>query len=512
MRDRNVARWLLSAVVVLCLPSTLQAQVDSRGTGEPVDRSMIERIRTEGFTRSRVADDLRYLADVIGPRLTGSTAMDAANEWAADRMRAYGLSEVGLESWYFGRGWEELSYSGRMTDPFTKPLIGRSVAWAGPTQGAASGPAAFLEAYSLEGVEAMGAQISGAWILLDSAEADRGFYQHDGPARWTDDEVLSRVVEVPRTPLETQQEGVVHRREFDVQRRLAELGARGIVRRSRYPGGNLGWMESILGEEIPPEVLEPGGVVPLPQVVLADPDYALVYRNLRAAVPVTLEFELETRFVEDDPRSYNTLGDLPGSDLSDEFVVIGAHLDSWHGGTGATDDGAGSVVALEAMRILAALDVKPRRTIRVGLWSGEEPERLDHTGRFGSTAYVEAHAAELDRTSVYLNLDQGSGRIRGIWDQGNTAAASIIADVIEPLSDLGVVGLKPGFYVGSDDISFAESGVPAFPFVHDELDWSAFHTELDTFDKVVVDDLMQAAVVVAVTAYHLAMRSEMLPR
>lgn len=512
MRGCTVTPVLVYALAMLGPRTELQAQSDARGPTESVNPAIIERIRAEGLTRSRIADDLRYLADVIGPRLTGSPAMDKANKWAADRMRTYGLSDVRLESWYFGRGWEELSYSGRMTAPFTKPLVGRSVAWAGRTQGAQAGPAVFLDSYTLDGVKAIAGQVGGAWVLLDPAEADRRFYENDRPARWTDHEVVRSKVEVRRTPIEMRQEGEAHRKEFDVQLRLAELAARGIVRRSRYPRGALGPVESILGEEIPPEVIEPGGADPLPQVILADPDYALVYRNLRAGVPVTLEFELETRFVEDNPLSYNTIGDLPGTDFANEFVIIGAHLDSWTGGTGALDNGAGSVVALEAMRILATLGVSPRRTIRVGLWSGEEPERLDHSGLFGSVAYVKAHASELDRTSVYLNLDQGTGRIRGIWEQGNTAAASIIGGILKPLSDLGVVGLKPGFFVGSDAQSFADAGVPAFSFVHDAIDPSVYHTEFDTFDAVQIDDLKQAAVVVAVTAYHLAMRPARLPR
>ncbi len=503
---------MAGSLILLCgwgIPAAGASGVSLPAQGAQYE-SLIGAIRQEGLNRSHIAEDLRYLADVIGPRLTGTPAMDRANEWAADKMRAYGLSEVRLEEWYFGRGWEELAYSGRMTAPFVKPLIGRSVAWAGSTGGPEAGPALFLDTGELGEDDPLAEQVRGAWVLLDPAERDRPFYENDMPLRWTDEEVLRRSVEVPRTPEEALAEEQRFRREFASRRRLAGLGARGVLRRSRFRE-SLGWLESILGEEIPPEVLEVGGVEPLPQVLLADADYALVYRNLRAGVPVTLEFDLRTRLLEQDPLSYNTIGELPGTDLADEVVMIGAHLDSWHGGTGALDDGAGSVVAMEAMRILAAVGARPRRTIRVGLWSGEEPERLTHRGLFGSYAYAKAHADELERMMVYFNLDQGTGRIRGIWEQENAPAARVIAEIMAPLSDLGVVGMKPGFYVGSDDITFAEAGVPAFSFVQDPMEWGRFHTEMDTFDGASIDDLKQAAVVVAVTAYGLAMREGRLP-
>lgn len=509
MSLKRIPHFVLFCAVVS--PSSL-LHAASQESREPVDRDIVQRIREEGLSRSHIPDDLRHLSDVIGPRLTGSPAMDLANDWAADKMREYGLVDVHLEGWHFGRGWEELHYAGRMTKPFVRPLHARSIAWAGATDGPEAGEAVFVGSRTLDELSLISGKLRGAWVLLDSADATRPFYDDDTPARWTEEEVLEREVEEGRTPEARQREAERYRNQFDVRRRLAELGARGIVRRSVFRGGILGWVESILGEEIPPEVLQPGAVEPLPNVILSDADYSLVYRNLMAGVPVTLEFDLRTRFVDDDPLSYNTIGDIPGTDLRNEVVLIGAHLDSWHGGTGAVDNGAGSVVALEAMRILTAIRSTPRRTIRVGLWSGEEPERLDHTGLFGSVAYAEAHAGELDRTSVYLNLDSGTGRIRGIWEQRNTAAASIIAEIMSPLRDLGVVGLKPGYFVGSDDLTFAAAGVPAFPFVHDRIDATVYHTDADTYDAAALDDLKQAAVVVAVVAYHLATRADRLPR
>jgi hypothetical protein len=364
---------------------------------------------------------------------------------------------------------------------------------------------------TLDDLPLTGSDLQGKWILLDSAGSDRRYYTPDVPARWTEQQVLTREVEVGRTPEEQQKEAERYRGQFDIRRRLAKLDVLGVLHRSKFRGGVLGWTESVIGEEIPPEVLQLGGLDPLPNVILSDPDYALIYRNVMAGVEVILEFDLRSHFIEDDPLSRNTIGEIRGTDLADEIVLIGAHLDSWQGGTGAVDNGAGSIVALEAMRILVSVNAQPRRTIRIGLWSGEEPERLDHTGLFGSVAYAEAHANELGRTSVYLNLDDGTGRIRGIWEQNNSAAAKIIEEIMRPLQDLGVVGLKPGFFVGSDDLTFAAAGVPSFPFVHDQP-FMGYHSEADNFDEVEIEDLKQAATVVAVTAYHLAMRNGRLPR
>ncbi len=244
------------------------------------------------------------------------------------------------------------------------------------------------------------------------------------------------------------------------------------------------------------------------QVALSREQYNQIYRNVEAGVPVELEVMVENRFLEDDLQQYNTLAEIPGTDKSDEYVMIGAHLDSWHMGGGATDNGAGSVIMMEAMRILKTLDVQPRRTIRIALWSGEEQ------GLLGSRAWVANHPELHGQISAYLNVDNGTGKLRGIWDQSNAKAIPVFEQILWPFRDLGVVAVRHGDTGGTDHLAFDDAGVPGFNFIQDPIEYgiNTHHTELDTFDHLVIDDLKQAAVVVASTAYHLAMREEMMPR
>ncbi len=236
--------------------------------------------------------------------------------------------------------------------------------------------------------------------------------------------------------------------------------------------------------------------------------FGQIYRNVERGVPVTLEMDVKNEFFEDDLKAYNTLADLPGTDLADEYVMIGAHLDSWHAGTGATDNAAGTVVMMEAMRILKTLGLKPRRTIRIALWSGEEQ------GLLGSRAWLEKHEELWPKISAYLNVDNGTGRIRGIWSQGNDAAVPVFEAIFWPLKDLGVVAVRRGDTGGTDHLSFDRVGVPGFNFIQDPIEYftRTHHTFADRYERLVIDDLKQAAVVVAATAYHLAMRDEMMPR
>jgi Iap family predicted aminopeptidase len=247
---------------------------------------------------------------------------------------------------------------------------------------------------------------------------------------------------------------------------------------------------------------------PLPAVQLSQEQYFQMYRNLARGVPVRLELNVQNRWLADDLDGYNTIAELPGSDLGDQVVMLGAHFDSWFGGTGATDNGAGSIVMMEAIRILKALGLQPRRTVRIALWSGEEQ------GLLGSRGWVEKHHAELDRVSAYVNVDNGTGRIRGVWNQSNEAAVPVFEQILWPFRDLGVVTVRRGNTGGTDHLSFDRAGVPGFNFIQDPIEYTTrtHHTDADTFERLVLDDLKQAATVVAFTVYHLATRDEMMPR
>jgi Iap family predicted aminopeptidase len=247
---------------------------------------------------------------------------------------------------------------------------------------------------------------------------------------------------------------------------------------------------------------------PLPAIQISQEQYFQMLRNLKRGITPRLEANVQNRWLTTDLQAYNTLAEIPGSDLKDQVVMLGAHLDSWFGGTGATDNGAGSVVMMEAVRIIKSLGLQPRRTIRIALWSGEEQ------GLLGSRAWVKNHTPELDRVSAYVNVDNGTGRIRGIWNQSNEAAVPIFEQILWPFRDLGVVAVRRGNTGGTDHLAFDAVGVPGFNFIQDPIEYGTrtHHTDADTFERLVIDDLKQAATVVAYTVYHLATRDEMMPR
>ncbi len=489
---------------------------------EKVDMGIVVKIRDEGLNRSHIPEDARYLTDVIGPRLTGSPAMKRANEWVAQKMREYGLENVHLEPWKFGRGWEEVSYFGRMTEPFIRPLSGRSLAWTGSTKGLQTGPAVIVKAGSVEELTKYEGKLKGAWVLLDEAAEPRKPSFEARAVRSSLEKLLAPPDPSRQTPLcltgeNGQQRTEEFRRVIALQNELRESGALGVLRRSAvYEGYRLASLGIIRGSSIMGDMvgslITPGEPEVLPNIRLSDEDYSLIYRDARYGIPVILEFNIQNRFREEDLMAYNVVGEIPGTDKRDEVVMLGGHLDSWHMGTGATDDGAGSIVMLEAVRILKAIGARPRRTIRIALWSSEEPE-LPERQLLGSSAYVLAHEHELDKFSAYLNLDSGTGRIRGISSEMNPYAIPIFEQILRPFRDLGVVAFRDEYSCfGDDNWKFDRAGVPGFEFIQDPIDDDTYHTNIDTYDALLQEDLKQAAVVVASTAYHLAMRDEMFPR
>ena len=489
-------RRLRHAFALLIVPAALSAQIVS----ERVDLTVYKRIRDEGLNHSRIDTLARYLTDVIGPRLTGSPGMRRANEWTAQQLRQWGLTNVQVEPWgEFGRGWERVSFAGRVISPYVKELRAIPSGWTGSTHGTITAKVAAVKGGVAELSRSPGAFV-GKVVML-TAPAYGGAQAAHAPTRTPLDTLLDPKVFPPQPRIGW--DTLLAQIRASQATRDAALKASGAVAVLTASGTLYGMIRG--GGDW--AAIDPSASEPLPELVLPQEEYNQLYRNAERD-SATVELNVQNRFITDDTKGYNTLGDLRGSDKAGEYVMIGAHLDSWHYASGATDNGAGSIVMMEAMRILKALGLTPRRTIRIGLWSGEEE------GLYGSRGWVAKHPELQPKISAYLNVDNGTGRIRGIWNQSNEKAVSVFEEILWPFRDLGVVAVRHGDTGGTDHLSFDAVGVPGFNFIQDPLEYGFWthHTDLDTYDHLVLDDLRQAAVVVAATAYQLAMRDEMMPR
>ena len=494
-----------SHAFVLAL-AALAAPLSAQVVSERVDLSVAQRIRDEGLSRSRIDSLAHYLFDVIGPRLTGSTGMKRANAWTAEVFRTWGLANVAVEPWgKFGKGWERVAFSGRILDPYIQPLNASALAWSASTRGTVTGPALLMQVRDTSDLAAYKGKVRGTFVLRDSIALLPPEFD-PAPLRTPLDRLLDTTPQTPFTPnpeqrARQQAQQALNRRVYDFLR--AERAA-GVLSFSNRAYGLLAPQGAPFANQVRLDSIAD----PLPAIQLSREQYGQVYRNLKAGVPVRLEINAQNRWVAGDTMAYNTLAEIPGGDLKDQVVMLGAHLDSWYGSQGATDNGAGTLVMMEAVRILKTLGVAPRRTIRIGLWSGEEQ------GLLGSRAWVKNHADALAKISAYVNVDNGTGRVRGIWDQSNSAAIPIFQQILSPFQDLGVVAVKHGNTGGTDHLSFDAAGVPGFNFIQDPIEYGTrtHHTDADSYERLVLDDLKQAAVVVAYTVYHLAMRDDMMPR
>ncbi len=503
MRTRSVhATSSFALAALLALPSLLAAQVAS----EAVDLDVVQRIRTEGLEHSQIPALAHHLTEVIGPRLTGSPGMKKANEWTAETLRTWGLQNVQIEPWGdFGRGWQMDDYEGRILTPFEQELPGVPSAWTGSTDGLVRGSAMRVSAESAADVSSFTGKLKGKILLVDQP-ADVDLFA-DIERRTSLENLLTppEPEERPSISDADRQAMMARRREQrEVANSLADMADKeGALAILRISGANDGVIRG--GGNGSREAGAPEG---LPQVIISRERYNQIWRDLEGGTPVEIELNVKNSFFEDDLKQYNTLADLPGTDKADEYVMLGAHLDSWHFAGGATDNGAGSIVMMEAMRILKTLGLEPRRTVRLALWSGEEQ------GLFGSRGWVANHPELNEKISAYVNLDNGTGRIRGIWDQSNEKAIPVFEQILWPFRDLGVVAVKHGNTGGTDHLSFDAAGIPGFNFIQDPIEYSlnTHHTTLDSYDHLVLDDLKQAAVVVAATVYALAQRDDMMPR
>jgi hypothetical protein len=510
---------------------------------ESLDYTMYQRIRNEGLAHSHVMEYASALMDGIGPRLTGSPNVKRANEWTRDQLAAMGCSNAHLEDWgEFGMGWQQLNTWTRMASPDTAVFITQAAPWSPSSNGAVSGQAIWMDVKKEEDLDQYKGKLAGKVVLLgDMREVkpiDKPLFQR------MDEKELAKVVDYPLIS-----ERQDYMQEYAKRSGLREMTVKLLVsehalavvlpsRDSREGGGSGGTIFDDSSRGLGWFIYQREHAQPVPVVIMAIESYGRVYRLLKANVPVTIELNVDVKFTGDHEHGFDTIAEIPGTDpkLKDEVVMLGGHLDSWAAATGATDNGAGTVVAMEVMRILNALKVKPRRTIRVGLWTGEEE------GEFGSLNYVKQHFGvvplstapdqlklpewmrkpagpielkpDQQKISGYFNLDNGTGKILGIYLEENAAVAPIFTQWIEPLKDLGVTAITMRGTEGTDHESFDAVGIPGFQFIQDKLDYSSrtHHSNMDTYEHLQPGDLGQAATVEAIFVYNTAMRDQMLPR
>jgi carboxypeptidase Q len=507
-----------------------------------LDYQVYQRVREEALAHSHVMEYASGLMDGIGARLTGSPNLRRANEWTRDQFTAMGCSNAHLEDWgEFGMGWQQLNTWARMTAPDTAAFIAQAAPWSPSTNGVLTAPAAWADIKEEKDFDKYKGKLAGKIVFLGEM---REVKPVDKPLFIRRDEnSLKSIVEYPLKPREDHFPEFLKKLEFreKIGKFLAAEKALAVVvpsRDGRNGGGSGGTIFDDSGSTFGWFVYQREHASALPILVVAIENYGRVNRLLKASVPVNIEMNVDVKFTGDHEHGFDTIAEIPGTDsrLKDELVMLGGHLDSWASATGATDNGAGTVVAMEVMRILNTLQVKPRRTIRVALWTGEEQ------GEFGSYGYVKEHFGYIPRStepdqlkiteydrkptgpvqlkpdqekiSAYFNLDNGSGRIRGVYLQQNAGVAPIFAQWIEPLKDLGVTTLSMRDTGGTDHEAFNAVGIPGFQFIQDPLDYGArtHHTNMDTYERLQKEDLAQAALVETIFVYNTAMRDQMLPR
>ena len=538
----------------------------------------LAKIRDEGLNRSQLMATLSYLTDVIGPRVTGSPNLKRANEWTRDKFSSWGLANAHLEPWGpFGRGWSLKSFSIQIVEPQAIPLIGVPKAWTPGFEKPIVAEVIYLDAKNEEELKKYEGKLKGTVVLVGAPRPVKIAFEPQGrrmteedlrifaaakggsvrPARAPTEPNPGAAARSPQQPQQQQaqernQRPGAGRREPPFTRRVLSFLVKeeAALMVTPSPIGDAGTIfvasvsvpavEGRSGERMRPWSATAPATPP--QVVLNVEDYNRLVRMIEHDVKPKMAVDLQVQFHDEDQNAFNTIAEIPGSDLKDEVVMLGGHLDSWHAGTGATDNGAGVAVAMEAVRILKAAGFQPRRTVRVALWTGEEQ------GLLGSKAYVAEHFGsystegssdgqsqdgnreegqrersrsrslvrkpEYDRFAGYFNLDNGSGRIRGVFAQENAGAWAVFRDWLAPFRDLGAETVTLANTGGTDHLAFDAIGLPGFQFIQDPIEYMSrtHHSNADVYDRIVEDDLKQAAVIMASFVYNAAMADEKLPR
>ncbi len=531
-------------------PAPVDPYTEVQPAIESLDMSMYQQIRDEGLNHSHVMEFASALMDGIGPRLTGSPNAKKANEWTRDTLTKIGLQNAHLEDWgEFGLGWQQINTWARMVTPDTAVLILQSTPWSPATPGPVTGDVVFVNIQTDKDFDQYKGKLGGKVVLYGAIRevppVEKALFE-----RYTDQQ-LEELAEFPVNggggglPPDMQARMRTYMERMRMIDKIAQFFADEKVaaviepsRNGKNGGGSGGTFFDDNGATLGRTPYLAEKRVKIPVAVAAIESYGRLYRLVEAHVPVSVEINIDTKFTGEHEHAYDTVAEIPGTDpkLKDQVVMVGGHLDSWIAGTGATDNGAGTVVAMEAVRILEALGVKPRRTIRIALWTGEEQ------GLFGSRGYCRQHFGsaalstapdqmalpefmrratgplevkpEQKLISAYFNVDNGSGKIRGIYTQGNAAVAPIFAQWIAPLKDLGVTTLTMRNTGGTDHLSFDAVGIPGFQFIQDDLDYESrtHHSNQDVVERLQPADLKQIATVEAIFLYNAAQRDQMIPR
>jgi hypothetical protein len=520
--------YLACGVAAIVAPGPVAAE-------ERIDHDVYWKIRQEATNNSKILDTLHVFTDVYGPRLTGSPNLKAAGEWAVQQMHAWGLRNGRLEPWDFGAaygraGWTNDRLAVHIVSPVRDALVVEALAWTPGTSGPVRAEAVSLTLPQRPTQESLTAELDrmrdlvrGKIVLVGTPQ--QVLVTFNPPAlRREDADVLNQLNAAPaqqnaQPNPQNQQQTERQPRPLtnnEIQRQLNDfLVSSGALVRVNDAGRDHGQIRAF-GAGNGNTAAQ--GRVHLPTVVMRNEDFGRIWRLLRDARRVELEVDIVNTTYPEGRTAFNTIVEIPGTDKADEVVMLGGHLDSWHAGTGATDNAIGCAVTMEAVRVLSAIGVKPRRTIRIALWSGEEQ------GLLGSQAYVREHFGTFEdpkpaygKFAGYVNIDTGTGRARALTVFGPPAAGTVLREALAPLKDLGVLGAmttRSRQRGGTDHTSFNEIGLPGINVLQDPIQYQSYtwHTNLDTYERIVEDDVKKSAIAIAATVYHLAMRDEPLPR
>lgn len=515
-KEKVYMKTLTITGLALCFSLSLSAQ-------EQINTAAVQKIRQEGLENSKVMDIAFQITDVAGPRLSNSPGLKRAQDWAVRQFTSWGLKNVHLEAWgQFGKGWQIDKYYAATTLPYYHAMIGAPKAWTPGTKGAIKSEVILIKADTITDLLPYKGKLAGKIVMFDQVTIQplQNSYKPDA-VRYTDAE-LAKMAEAAAQPQGQRPRAGAANNMMAQMMKMREVRAAmaGFMQEEQvglilsYGRGNHGTFFTSNGASY---ALDAKPVAP--ELEISAEDYLHILRLLRAGEKVEVEADVRTSFYDQDPQGYNVIAEIPGTDrkLKDEVVMIGGHYDSWHSATGATDNAAGAAVMMETMRILKAINFKPKRTIRVALWSSEEQ------GLHGSRGYVAKHfgdpktmvlTKDHKKISAYYNLDNGTGAIRGIYLQGNTAAGPIFQDWLNPFQDLGAKTVTAGNTGGTDHQAFDAVGIPGFQFIQDPMDYNTrtHHTNQDTFDRLAEEDLKRAATIVASFVYHTSEREAQIPR